>query len=84
MENDIVNIQVEEFLETVTIEVDEVLGSVNINIDETSETVVIEVQEVGVRGNDGLSSAEAEDIRNRLTALEDESIVPFEDLPALP
>lgn len=80
MANDVINILIQELDE---------IANVIINSEEC--TVSITVEEVGVKGNDGLGSAEAQQIRDdlddletRLEQLENQNLVPFFELPELP
>lgn len=84
--SDVINIQVEELIEHTNINVEVCEEQIHINVQEITETVNLIVQEVGIKGNDGidgLGADEAEDIRNRLTEIENEEHLRFDSLPSL-
>lgn len=68
--DDVINILIEETNETVSISIEETTNDISILVEEVSEEVNITIQDVGIKGDDGLGAAEADDIRDRLDTLE--------------
>lgn len=68
--NDTVNILIEETNEAVSVSVEETTTDVSIQVNEVTEEITVVVEDVGIKGNDGLGAAEAQDIIDRLDALE--------------